>query len=151
MLPSDREAPGLIPQRIVSLVRHHLICYTSDWSDTAVRRWLKRVGLEVAPQLYELGRADARGKGRPAEEDLRHIDELEVRAKELLAAGAALSTRDLAISGHDLMKEFSLKPGPVIGRVLDALLELVLESPETNNREALLNEAGRLAATLKTP
>ncbi len=141
--------PNDVRQRIVSLVRHHLICYTSDWSDTAVRRWLKRVGLEVAPQLYELGRADARGKGRPAEEDLRHIDELEARAKELLASGAALSTRDLAISGHDLMKEFSLKPGPVIGRVLDGLLELVLESPELNNRESLLGEAGRLAATLK--
>ena len=133
--------PNDTRQRIVSLVRHHLICYTSDWSDTAVRRWLKRVTVDVAPMLYDLGRADARGKGRECSEDLKHIDELEARAAVLLSKGAALSTRDLAINGNDLMKAFNLSPGPRIGSVLTQLLELVLDTPEKNERDALIELA----------
>lgn len=131
---------------VTSLVRHHLICYTSDWTDAAVRRWMRRVGVDLAPSLYKLGRADALGKGRPAEQDLANIAELEERAAKIIALGEALSTRDLAVRGHDLMSELGLKPGPVIGRVLEALLELVLESPETNERGRLLDEARKIVA-----
>ena len=49
--------------RIVALVRHHLICYDDTWTDAAVRRWLQRVGPELAPDLYALGRADVLAKG----------------------------------------------------------------------------------------
>lgn len=135
--------------RIVGLVRHHLLCYSSDWSDGAVRRWIRRVGSDLAPQLYRLGRADARGKGRPVEADLARIDELEERAARLLAEGAALSTRDLAIRGNDLMKALSIAPGPAIGRVLERLLELVTDDPSLNERTRLLEEARRLHASLE--
>src|SRR5208337_5195240 len=30
--------------RIVSLVRHHLFHYSDEWTDAAVRRWIRRVG-----------------------------------------------------------------------------------------------------------
>ena len=33
-------------ERIVSLVRNHLVCYSDDWSDAAVRRWIRRVTRE---------------------------------------------------------------------------------------------------------
>jgi tRNA nucleotidyltransferase (CCA-adding enzyme) len=128
--------------------RHHLICYSPDWTDAAVRRWLRRVGPELAPLLYRLGRADVRGKGRPADADLNNIDELERRASELLASGAALSTRDLQLKGGDLMKELSIAPGPVVGKILERLLELVTDEPTANEREALLAEARRLHAEL---
>ncbi len=39
-------------QHIVALVRHHLICYDSSWSDAAVRRWIRRVTPELVPDLY---------------------------------------------------------------------------------------------------
>jgi tRNA nucleotidyltransferase (CCA-adding enzyme) len=102
------------------------------------------VGTDVAPQLYELGRADARGKGRPCDDDLRHIDELQARAEALLSAGAALSTRDLSIGGRELMRELSLSPGPLLGVILDKLLEIVLEDPSKNEPAALLEEARRI-------
>ena len=46
-------------ERITHLVRHHLFHY-DQWSDAAVRRWLRRVGPDLAPELYEIGFADAR-------------------------------------------------------------------------------------------
>ena len=38
--------------RVVGLVRHHLICYSDDWTDAAVRRWLRRVTAPLATDLY---------------------------------------------------------------------------------------------------
>ncbi len=133
-------------ETVVALVRHHLLCYSPEWSDAAVRRWLRRVGTALAPLLYDLGRADALGKGRPADADLRSIDELEERVKKALTEGAALSVRDLALKGGDLMKELGLAPGPAIGKILDRLLEIVTEEPTKNERDALLDEAKKLLA-----
>jgi len=39
------------------------------------------------------------------------------------------------------MEEFNLKPGPVIGKLLNHLLEIVLDLPEMNTREVLLEKA----------
>src|SRR5262245_2557063 len=78
-------------ERIVALVRHHLICYSDDWTDAAVRRWLRRVSVDLAPDLYEIGFADARGKGRDASADIAALERLRARSEAVLATGAALS------------------------------------------------------------
>jgi tRNA nucleotidyltransferase (CCA-adding enzyme) len=132
--------------RIVALVRHHLICYDESWSDAAVRRWIKRVSPELLEDLYELNRADVLAKGRPCEEDLVRLGSLKGRVADVLARGEAMSVKQLAVNGNDLIKELGLAPGPVIGRVLAALLEEVIEVPEKNEREQLLARARELAA-----
>ncbi len=133
---------------VVALVRHHLLCYSPEWTDAAVRRWLRRVGTALAPLLYDLGRADALGKGRPVDADLQSIDELEARVKRAVQEGAALSVRDLAVRGGDLIQDLGIPPGPTIGRVLERLLEIVTEEPTKNEREALLDEARKVAADI---
>ncbi len=127
--------------RIVALIRHHLICYADDWTDAAVRRWLRRVTPALAPDLYEIGVADALGKGREATEDIASIGRLRARVEALLAAGAALSARDLAVNGSVLMKELGVPPGRLIGEILERLVELVTEEPEANTPERLLAAA----------
>lgn len=126
--------------KITALVRHHLICYADDWTDAAVRRWIRRITPELAPDLYELGFADARGKGREASEDIASIERLRARVEAVLAAGTALSARDLAINGRDLMTELGLAPGRVIGEILERLVERVTDDPTLNDRERLLTE-----------
>ena len=123
--------------RIVSLVRHHLFHY-SDWSDAAVRRWIRRVGPERVEDLYVLNAADVRAKGRDFQPDLEALAQLRAHVARVLAQGAALSTRDLKINGHDLIGDLGIQPGPLIGRILDALLEAVTNDPALNDREALL-------------
>jgi tRNA nucleotidyltransferase (CCA-adding enzyme) len=54
--------------------------------------------------------------------------------------GQALSRKDLAVAGQDLIR-IGMKPGKEIGRVLDALLDHVLENPEDNKKELLLKLA----------
>ena len=132
-------------RRVVHLVRHHLICYTPEWTDAAVRRFVRRTGREHLAQLLALGRADAMAKGRPIADELARLSELDRRVAAVEQAGVALSTRDLAISGRDLMSELGLRPSPLIGRILEQLLEQVLDDPSRNEREVLLQGARRLA------
>lgn len=135
--------------RIVALVRHHLFHYDA-WSDQAVRRWIKRVGPERIQDLYTLNEADLRGKGPIFEEkDLAPLFALRAHVEKVLAEGAALSTRDLAIDGNVLMKDLGLKPGRIIGQVLEALLELVLADPALNEREALIAKAREIIRELQ--
>ncbi len=127
--------------RIVSLVRNHLFHYSAEWTDAAVRRWIRRVGAARLEDLYALNDADVRAKGRDFDADLEALARLKAHVASVLAAGAALSTRDLKVNGNDLMRELGIAPGRVIGEILDALLEAVTNDPALNEKDALLARA----------
>jgi tRNA nucleotidyltransferase (CCA-adding enzyme) len=133
-------------KHIVSLVRHHLICYDETWSDAAVRRWLRRVTPELAPDLYRLSRADLLGKGKDPAAEIERLEALQEHVKRVIEAGAALSPKDLSVNGNDLMKELGIKPGPKLGEILRALLDEVVEDPRKNERELLLERARELSS-----
>ncbi len=136
-------------ERVVALVRHHILCYDETWSDAAVRRWLRRVGPELAPDLYALGRADVLAKGRDAKDDLARLVALEAHAERLVQKGAALSAKDLAIDGNVLMTELGIPPSRQLGELLRALLEEVVENPDLNDREKLVALARKFLAEKK--
>jgi tRNA nucleotidyltransferase (CCA-adding enzyme) len=136
-------------KHITALVRHHLICYDGSWSDAAVRRWLRRVSPDLTSDLYALARADVLAKGREVSQDLARLDALKAHAERVVAAGAVLGVRDLAVDGGALMRELGLPPGRQIGELLRALLEEVLEAPQLNERQALLDRARALLSERK--
>jgi len=131
--------------RIGALVRHHLFHYSDEWSDATVRRWIRRVGRERLDDLYRLNEADVLGKGRDASRDLDALARLKAHVAKVIAAGDALSAKDLAVNGHDLMA-VGVPRGPLLGRVLAELLDEVLGDPSLNAREPLLERARALAA-----
>ena len=128
---------------VVHLVRHHMFGYTSDWSDAAVRRFLHRVGLPEARDLIRLRRADACGKvGRPIPN--ADLDELEERIAAIESKRNALQRGDLAVNGKSVMQATDLPAGPLVGVVLEELLQAVLEDPTLNQTERLLEMARRI-------
>lgn len=132
--------------KISALIRHHLICYDASWTDAAVRRFVQRVTPELLEELLTLNRADVLGKGKDASDELRTNDELRARIAAVMSQGAALTTKQLAVSGHDLMRALKLPPGPAVGQLLRSLLELVLDDPTLNQPDALLERALALQA-----
>jgi len=44
----------------------------------------------------------------------------------------------LAVNGHDVIKIVDLQPGPRIGQILNQLLEVVIEKPERNQKDKLI-------------
>jgi tRNA nucleotidyltransferase (CCA-adding enzyme) len=132
-------------EHIVALVRHHLVCWEPSWTDAAVRRWLRRVGPDLLEDLYVLNRADVLGKGRDVTEDLARLEGLKAHVARVVAQGAALSLRELAIGGQDLVK-LGLRPGPLFGDILKILLDEVVEEPSRNEPAALLQRAREIAS-----
>jgi putative nucleotidyltransferase with HDIG domain len=134
--------PNGVIDQVVHLVKEHMFHYDETWGDAAVRRFIIRSGEENLPALYALREADAYGMtGTPPPRDF--LLPLDSRVKAVLAQSRALSLKDLAVSGKDLV-EIGVQPGPSMGIILGELLEAVLEDPAQNTREKLLEIAGNL-------
>lgn len=132
------KASNTLIKDISHLVRHHMFDYQSTWSDSAVRRFIARAGLQYIPQLLQLRIADQIAIHGKANTVL--LDELKQRIEAILEEHDALSIKDLAVNGNDLM-DLGIPKGEKIGATLAYLLETVLDDPGQNNREQLLNLA----------
>ncbi|MCA9729699.1 MAG: HD domain-containing protein, partial [Candidatus Eisenbacteria bacterium] len=135
--------PNQMRDAVAHLVHHHMFHYTEEWTDAAVRRFLRQVGPDRVEDLFAMRAADTLGNGlrtrvAPELARLRERIDLEVTAAN------ALSIRDLAVGGNDLMATLGLAAGPRLGRILNGLLEAVLEDPARNNRAQLLTLAETL-------
>ena len=124
-------------EAVAHLVRNHMFWYQDEWTDSAVRRFIRKVGLENIPTLYALRRADNIGSGARQPRMVK-LEELWQRIQAEINKESAFSLRDLKIDGNDVMAALGVPPGPVVGRTLDWLFERVLDEPSLNQREALL-------------
>jgi tRNA nucleotidyltransferase (CCA-adding enzyme) len=130
--------------RVTRLIRHHMFAYTPAWTDAAVRRFVKRVGRDLIADLFALRGADnvASGAREPARGGL---PELRKRVAAVLASDP-LEAGQLAVDGNDLIEALGIRPGPLVGELLERLLEAVLDDPRHNEREQLLAMAREWAA-----
>jgi tRNA nucleotidyltransferase (CCA-adding enzyme) len=127
---------------IVHLVREHMFDYRREWSDAALRRFLRRVGESAVADLFDLRIADTLGNGRKTGFPT-YLELMRRRIEGLLAADHALSVRDLAVDGTDVMRELGIGPGPRVGRELEELLERVMDEPASNRRDLLIDALRR--------
>ncbi len=127
-------------ERVVHLVRHHLVKYERGWAAAAIRRWVRKIGRDNLDQMLALARADIIGKG-PAQVplDVTVLDHLAERIATMqISEPIAESTTELAVNGQDVMTALGISPGRAVGEKLRELLELVTDQPELNTRDALL-------------
>lgn len=130
---------------VCHLVKNHMFYYTPDWTDAAVRRFLVKVGSENIPDLIDLRFADMYGKyNQPVRlHDSAACDsliELQDRIKAIEEKNQALSLKDLAINGKDLIA-LGIPAGKQLGVILNDLFEAVLEDPGLNEKEKLIEMA----------
>ncbi len=125
---------------VTHLIRNHMFWYQTEWSGSAVRRFMNKIGLEYIPALFALRRADNIGSGARSPR-MYALEALWQRVQEEIAAANAFSLRDLKIDGNDVMRELALPASPEVGRILRALFERVLDDPALNTREKLLELA----------
>jgi tRNA nucleotidyltransferase/poly(A) polymerase len=131
-------------ERVVHLVAQHMFTYAPTWGDAAVRRFIRRVGVDAVDDVLALREADNVGSGLPR--DAGRLPELRRRIAAELDAGHALELADLAVDGDDLRAGLGLAQGPEIGRLLGRLLEHVVADPTLNERRRLLAMARRIHA-----
>lgn len=127
-------------EAVTKLVYYH--DFPFPISKAGVRKALNRLGEELFPLLLEVCEADSRGKNQYAQETyLPKLLMIQRYYREIKEAGDCVSLKDLAINGRDLIAA-GMKPGKELGNVLERCLEEVLEHPEKNTRESLLELAG---------
>ena len=132
-------APRALQERVAHLVLNHMFSYEPNWTDAAVRRFIRKVGPGCIDDLLALRAADNEGSGLPA--DTGGLAALGARIEVELAANMILDRHQLAIDGNDLMTELGLPQGRALGRLLDDLTERVIAEPALNDRAILLDLA----------
>lgn len=122
--------------KVAKLVLYH--DYDIAPTEAGVRRAVNRIGEDIFPMIFTVRRADiAAQSDYMREEKLAKVAHIEKLYREILARRDAVTVKDLAISGNDLIAE-GMPPGRQIGETLSALLERVLDDPSLNTKEILL-------------
>lgn len=104
-----------------------------------VRRAMNRIGEDIFPYYLEVRRADVMAQSSyQREEKLQNLTEVEELYGEIVKKGQCVSLKELAVTGRDLIQA-GMKPGKEIGEKLQQLLDLVIENPELNEKECLLD------------
>lgn len=116
------------------------------------RRWIARYGRDNVRLLLEVKRCDC----------LAHVDTPKTRARynnlmemtrlirECLETERCFSARDLPVKGGDVMA-LGVPAGPQVGRILEGLLDDVLDGACPPEREALLERLKQLINERKEP
>ena len=72
---------------------------------------------------------------------LYKVSDMRTKIDNIIDSNTPLTVKDLAIDGGKLINELQIKPGKLVGDILNHLLELVLKNPELNNYNSLITEA----------
>ncbi|NMB00094.1 MAG: HD domain-containing protein [Firmicutes bacterium] len=131
-----RASNGLI-EAVSILIFHHMFSVHPHSSAKELRRFLGQVGPETALELVKLRQADMAGMDVNPRQIIAFGQAMEARIKEILELDQVLSLQDLAVDGHYLMQALELKPGPIVGQILQHLLEQVWSDPTLNRPETL--------------
>ena len=127
---------------VTTLVREHEM--PARQTKKTLRRILSRLGAETLRLLFEVCRGDAAAHTPElAQKLLDAVDKNESLVGEILAEGSCFTLKDLALDGRDLM-DAGIPPGPEIGRVLNLLLDAVMDESLPNERESLLRRVNEI-------
>ena len=123
-------------RKVTTLVRYH------DWriepEEKAVRRAMNKIGTELFPLLIKVQNADTLAQSAEYMTlKLQRIIEVSLISEKILQSRQCVGLKDLKITGQDILA-LGCRPGPKVGVLLNSALEEVLDDPEKNNREYLL-------------
>jgi tRNA nucleotidyltransferase (CCA-adding enzyme) len=130
-------------QKIVTLIRWHMFTVDEHITDAAIRRFIRRIGVENVKDMLDLRIGDRLGGGTQTAESWR-LKLFKKRVEEQLAP-APFSVNDLAIDGNDIMTELRIQPSRQIGELLHKLFLEVDEDMEKNNKTYLLKRLHEIA------
>lgn len=124
---------------VYNVIKDHMFYFTDNSKDKTIKKFMN---LPHFRSLLRIRLADRRGNlakvGKsPVPFSFKRLLK---RVRVIQQTKQPLSVKDLGISGNDLVN-IGLRPGPLFGKILNNALELVLEQPEMNRKEILLEFA----------
>lgn len=120
--------------KLIKLVRWHQFTVDERQTDSAIRRFLRNVGLENVNDMLNLRIGDRLGGG--ATETSWRLEEFKKRLVDVQKQ--PFSILDLKIGGNDVMKKLNIQPSPKVGEILNSLFEKVVNKEIDNTKKDLL-------------
>lgn len=113
--------------------------------ENVIRRLLGKLGPTDFYRLIEVRRADQVAQaGETARARFAELEEARRLAGRILETQQCFSLRGLAVSGRDVMRA-GIPAGPAVGRVLNTLLDRVIDGELPNDRDILFQAIRQLA------
>lgn len=123
-------------RNVIRLVENHEDRYPA--TERNLRRAINKAGEECFPLLFFVNEADCLAQSDyQRTEKLERLEQLRSLYTGILEKKQCLNIKDLAVKGRDLM-DAGISPGPEMGQILEAMLNDVLEEPEHNDKQYLL-------------
>lgn len=124
--------------RVSLLVLYHDYGNAVSATPAFTRKLINKVRMKNFPLLLSIKYADVMAQSDLQREiKLEKLESLRKSYEEVLEQGMCISLKFLAVTGKDLI-EAGMKPGQELGQALNHLLDVVLEDPEMNKKESLL-------------
>ncbi|HHT98412.1 MAG TPA: CCA tRNA nucleotidyltransferase [Clostridiales bacterium] len=124
---------------VVRLIKHHTYRYKLDARN--MRKAVSKIGKKYMELLFEVNYADNMAKNEKyIDEMIADLDQAERLYREIIDKNECTDLKSLKITGKDLV-DSGFKQGKVIGNTLNTLLGMVINEPNLNNKETLLNLA----------
>ncbi len=124
------------------LIRHCQSDITS--SPESVKRWLSRLGKQNLRLLLEMRRSFLIADKITNEEKLVQLEKTEKIIADIISQKQCYRIKDLQIDGNDLLA-IGIKKGPLIGKILERLLDMVIAGDAENEASQLIAHAKRIA------
>ncbi len=124
---------------VSTLVALHLRFHgygSGEWTDSAVRRYVRDAG-DLLVHLHVLTRADCTTRNvRKAQALAATYDQLESRIEQLAQEEELAAIRP-DLNGNEIIEILGIKPGPLVGKAYDYLLELRMEHGPLGRERAI--------------
>ena len=122
--------------KVSKLVKYHAEKLSLE--PAMLRKFIVKIGPELFPMLLEVKQADMLAKSTfNREEKQNHLQEVCKLYDKILEENNCLSLKQLAMDGKDLIS-LGMKPGKELGEILQILFEYVLENPDKNTKQDLI-------------
>ncbi|MDE7323662.1 MAG: HD domain-containing protein [Lachnospiraceae bacterium] len=128
--------------KVQKFVKYH--DYNAEPNAKAVRRAINKIGVEYFLQVLELRRADTLAQSAYQQtEKIERIDTIARLYGEIMEKQQCVSLKTLEITGNDLIA-LGVPKGKKIGAILGELLDDVIQNPENNTHDYLMDKAAEL-------
>ncbi|MEX2600211.1 MAG: HD domain-containing protein [Balneolaceae bacterium] len=136
---------------VKKLVRLHLrpiALASEEVSDSAVRRLIYEAGDDI-DDLMTLCRADITSKNeRKVKQYLKNFDRVEEMIEEVEKKDRIRKWKN-PVSGEEIMEALQIKPGPLVGKVKDAIKDAILDGEIPNEHNAACDYMHRIASKFR--
>lgn len=128
-------------KKVCRLVKEHMN-HHADFKEKGLKRLIRRIGEDEVFNLMDLQKADIKCSNKDAK--INHIIKREKKIQSILKEKEVYEVEQMKIDGKDLI-DLGFEQGPIIGEILEYLLQKVIEYPKLNDKKTLEKMALKVA------